>query len=692
MLYYGPRPMKSRFIFSIILAGLIVISDLGASVEFDKRGALVFAYKGKDERVGLSILAASSSKPLLKTLSLQKNAYSPQVKKDRSGNLWLIWEDWGQNQSRIRLGRLEDGRILSAPALKQPEGFNFCADVCFDQSNEPFVAWTNVRKSNQGVHVQEVSSGKTWLLDSSSSPSTFTPKIIIDRDNKIWVFWTRKGPLQEEIFYRVYDHSEWSSLLKIPTDPRFPALNPDAAMDEEGTIWAVWSAYNGRGYEICSSRRHPGGWSEVGKVSDSTQTGGDLFPSIGFASGNVPVVVCLHSGPKGSSINLRYLRNETGRWEKRIITSIAGLAIPKMIIGGHKIGIAWQSEAEARVVVLDSILERASDFIPFPPPSTQVIANASLLDNEYTCLGDSITYGYNGDTDQEDPSIGYIPRLQNLLVQSFGDTTCFNEGFPGEVTSQGLSRINAVLTAHGSQYFLLMEGTNDIVFNQISMDTSAYNLKEIASRCLGYGVFPALATIIPRRDRRWYNDFYRERIYYLNERIRQVASELAVPLVEQFNAFNDYPQADGGCLSLLSNDLKHPSVKGYQFMALTWFEAIQKFPFRPVDLEVRKRDFVITPPFNPIEISISIQSQGLGNFVFWHDSPKIADKSLIKGYNIYRKKSSEAVAQYQLITTLIPFPQYFDKGIIPSESYVYIVSVVRMDGVEGPCSEPAGDQ
>jgi len=684
--------MKTRFIFSLIFTVLIVISNLGASVEFDKRGALVFAYKGKDERIGLSIRATSSAEPLLKVLSLQKNAYSPQVKKDRSGNLWLIWEEWDQYQSRIRLGRLEDGRILSAPDLKQPQGFNFSADVCFDQSNEPFVAWINVRRSNHGVHVQEVNSGKTWLLDSSPSPSTFTPKMITDRDNKIWVFWTRKGRLQEEIFYRVYNHSQWSSLSKISTDPRFPALNPDAALDEEGTIWVVWSAYNGRSYEIDSSRRQPSGWSEVRKVSDVTQNGNDVFPSIGFAPGNVPVVVCLHSGPNGSSIDLRHLRNDTGHWEKRIITSIAGLAIPKMIIGGHKIGIAWQSEAGASAVVLDSIIWRASDFIPLPPPSSQVIANASLLDNEYTCFGDSITYGYNGDTDQEDPAIGYIPRLQNLLVQSYGDTTCFNEGFPGEVTAQGLSRINAVLTAHTSQYFLIMEGTNDIVFNQISMDTSAFNLKEIASRCLGYGVFPALATIIPRRDRRWANDFYRDRIYYLNERIRQVASELAVPLVEQFNAFNDYPEADGGCLSLLSNDLKHPSVKGYQFMALTWFEGIQKFPFPPVDLEVRRRDYIITPPFNPIEISISIQSQGLINFVVWHDNPKTADKTLIKGYNIYRKKSSEAAGEYRLIATVTPFLKYFDKSIIPSENYLYMVSVTRTDGVEGPCSRPVGDQ
>ncbi len=684
--------MKSRFIFSSLFAVLIAVSYLGASVEFDKRGALVFAYKGKDGRIGLNILATSSAKPLLKVLSLQKNACSPQVKKDRSGNLWLIWEEWDQYQSQIRLGRLEDGRILGAPDLKQPQGFNFSADVCFDQGNEPFLAWNNVRKSNHGVYVQEVKSGKTWLLDSSPSPSTFTPKMITDRDNNIWVFWTRKGRLQEEIFYRVYNHSQWSALSKISTDPRFPALNPDAALDEEGTIWVVWSAYNGRSYEIESSRRQPSGWSKVRKVSDVTQNGSDSFPTIGFASGNVPVVVCLHSGPKGSSIYLRHLRNDTGRWEKRIITSIAGPAIPKMIIGGHEIGIAWQSEAGARAVVLDSNLGSESDFIPLPPPSSQVIANASLLDNEYTCFGDSITYGYNGDTDLEDPSIGYIPRLQNLLLQRFGDTTCFNEGFPGEVTSQGLGRINAVLTAHSSQYFLIMEGTNDIVFNQISMDTSAFNLKEIASRCLGYGVFPALATTIPRRDTRWDNDFYRERIYYLNELIRQVASELGVPLVEQFNAFNDYPEADGGCLSLLSSDRKHPSVKGYQFMALTWSEEIQKFPFPPIDLEVKRRDFALTPPFNPIKISISVQSQGLINSVVWHDNPKTADKTLIKGYNIYRKSLSEAEGEYRLIATVAPLLQYFDKSIIPSENYLYIVSVIRADGVEGPCSRPAGDQ
>src|SRR6185503_5607520 len=87
----------------------------------------------------------------------------------------------------------------------------------------------------------------------------------------------------------------------------------------------------------------------------------------------------------------------------------------------------------------------------------------------YVAFGDSITQG-TGDELQRG---GYPPRLQDRLVASGRSAQVRNRGLGGETTTEGLSRINAVL-AEGGDVLLLMEGTNDIARN-ISIETTAFN-------------------------------------------------------------------------------------------------------------------------------------------------------------------------------------------------------------------------
>ena len=668
--------MKKILVLGLSPCLMLLVSFASFPAEFSRKGASVDHSQGFE-------------KPVPIALAFKNKALSPQIKKDRMGRLWMIWEEWSRSQSTISLGIVEGGQIMAPRSPTQPQGFNYSPDICFDQTNRPFLTWVNVRKSSHGVYVQELESGRTWLLDSCLSPSTFTPRIIADSQNQIWVFWTRRDRSQEEIFYCVSNRSQWSSLQKMRTNPGYPSVNPTAALSEGSVLWLAWSGYTGRNYAIYVSQREGNLWSKPERISDGGNNVNNLFPCIGFASGGVPVIAWLSCSEKRNTITLKYLKNGIWSEGQQVSGPMDGLAIPKMMIEGEKVEIFWQDQEGAKETSFFLGQKGWDGFLPLPLPTSQIISNPTLSEDEYTCFGDSITYGYLNH--ERFPEKGYVPRLEVLLNENFGESKCDNLGWPSEITSRGLARIEGVLSAYPSRCILIMEGTNDVVFNNISMDTAVFNLKEMAQRCLDYGAFPALATIIPRRDNVWNSEYYRERIYYLNEQIRQVTAELAIPLVEQFNTFNDYPETDGGVLSLLSEDLKHPSEKGYQLMAQTWFEGIQKFPFPPVDIEINRRDFFINPPFDPIKIFSIAADEGRFNDIVWKDNPKISDKSLIKGYNIYRKKAGEGDGQFRLVHFNSGQLEYRDENIVPSETYVYMISGVRTDGVEGPCSSPVAD-
>jgi len=224
-----------------------------------------------------------------------------------------------------------------------------------------------------------------------------------------------------------------------------------------------------------------------------------------------------------------------------------------------------------------------------------------------------------------------------------------------------------------------MEGTNDIVFSRISIDTAAFNLDLMVRKCLDFGVFPAIATIIPRNDWKWQNKFFRDRIFDLNEKIRELAKNSAIPLVDQFNLFYYYPEEEGGWESLLS-DYNHPNEEGYQLMAEEWFEEIRNFPFPPIN-------FLVKRTYDEI-----LFYRELGNDISWDENPKIYDANRIEAYKIYRKKAGKGNDQFEILQIIYDQCNYFDNDIVPSTQYVYVVSTLRTDKVEGPCSEQKQDQ
>ncbi|MBA3885266.1 MAG: HYR domain-containing protein [Acidobacteria bacterium] len=202
-----------------------------------------------------------------------------------------------------------------------------------------------------------------------------------------------------------------------------------------------------------------------------------------------------------------------------------------------------------------------------PPPR--------LTGTRFLAFGDSITWGVDSPPiPAAAPSFAYPEQLQQRLAARYRLQTpqVINVGEPGEQAQDGgIRRFRSVLLQHRPDIVILMEGTNDLLSLEVGIERGIEALRDMIREAKGQNVRVLLSTIIPQRM----NGFrvpnrnpFAVLVPPFNDRVRALAASENVPLVDMFQVF----AAD---MSLLGIDDVHPTVRGFQVMADTFFEAIR---------------------------------------------------------------------------------------------------------------------
>jgi len=177
-------------------------------------------------------------------------------------------------------------------------------------------------------------------------------------------------------------------------------------------------------------------------------------------------------------------------------------------------------------------------------------------------FGDSITAG--GPQFDEAGEGGYPSRLQRLLRDGGRMATVRNRGVAGDNTLEGLARFDSAIS--GGDIVLILIGTNDLN-RDVSLESSIFNLQEMARRANRAGVEPVLATLIPRSpgagtDRtnvltRGLGQLIRDTAFSDN---RQLADPFEVFWTTP-NLFNEFYTRPG------SDPVGHPNSAGFDLLA-----------------------------------------------------------------------------------------------------------------------------
>ena len=203
------------------------------------------------------------------------------------------------------------------------------------------------------------------------------------------------------------------------------------------------------------------------------------------------------------------------------------------------------------------------------------VGMASALTYDILAFGDSITQGKKIDSDGVSSGIlnppngarttdGYEPELENDFATQSSDTAhVYNWGYGGEITYQGVNRIDSVLDSRQADFILIMEGANDLGWG-VSASTVKANLRIMIEKSLAKNTEPIIATVTPNTARS--NGYIIPNSF--NPAIKALALEKNIALADQYAALV------GNWSNYHSGDGLHFNDAGERILAQTWFDAI----------------------------------------------------------------------------------------------------------------------
>ncbi len=168
-------------------------------------------------------------------------------------------------------------------------------------------------------------------------------------------------------------------------------------------------------------------------------------------------------------------------------------------------------------------------------------------------LGDSISAGgFSG-------AAPWPTRFANMV-----DKAVINDSVPGATASVGAARVQRGLNSHNPGFLIIFYGANDAI-QGVNISATENAIRSMVAAAKANQTIPVLATVMPMEGgRRIYNG----RVDQVNERIRSIASQERVKLVNLHRTFRgkeDQYFVDG----------LHPNDLGEELIALKFLDAFK---------------------------------------------------------------------------------------------------------------------
>jgi lysophospholipase L1-like esterase len=499
------------------------------------------------------------------------------------GSVWVMASRSARGAQRLWLQRRSGGAWL--PAIPGPVARRYDhhpALVAVGGTNELWAAWIGEDDPRAAALYASRWTGAEWtppeVLPRVVGPP-MAPAIAIDDAGAPVVVWAAGDGNDAEIRVSTRRGGRWTAPVTL-TRNNVPDIAPSIATTRDG-LAAAWITYADDGYlPVASVAADARSWQAPRLVSSVAGN----HPRVVSAAGTTAILWRRLDEDGGGTIVGRPIDGDASL-EPVAVASASGSPFAVSATSGGRLSLAFARTSRDFAIVagdrggpegLDALARAAAARFGAPVERVASATPVPALDHlvplvplSYTAFGDSITNGVVYDPDRR-TSEGYRAPLQQMLRAFFRLGTVFNAGVDGEPTADGVGRIDNAISAQQPEVILIMEGTNDIIA-AIDVDTIVFNLRRMVQRSYEEksDIKPFLAQLPPRLDpgEEGFDGPGNGRIDEINSRLPEIGEEEGAVIVDMNTPIDGHPE-------LMSNPV-HPSIAGYEVMAVQWYDAIK---------------------------------------------------------------------------------------------------------------------
>lgn len=166
------------------------------------------------------------------------------------------WIERDNKEFSIKIAAFHDHewRQLQTPIISGESAIT--TPVVILDSNRRLVAFW-AEQSKTGVHLKTMRSkdqfdlalqsipewGAVSLIPSSNQYNV-APSAVLDREGKIWLFWSSGGISPSDVFYKVYHQDSWGKTKRVHDKNNVPDNSALANLTESGNVAVTWQSFD----------------------------------------------------------------------------------------------------------------------------------------------------------------------------------------------------------------------------------------------------------------------------------------------------------------------------------------------------------------------------------------------------------------------------------------------------------------